>query len=122
MASKVQRDSLAELQGLVVKFCQDRDWDQFHAPKNVAMALAIEAAEVMEPMRWMSEKDSWELETEVLRQVQEEIGDVMFCLLNLCHRLKVDPIAACRSKIEASAKKYPVESARGSSQKYPGAR
>lgn len=119
---KSKPDSLAKLQAEVVKFCKDRDWDQFHAPKNVAMALAIEASEVMEPMRWMSEKESWQLDQGSRQQIKDEIGDVMFCLLNLCYRLHIDPIEACTKKLVSSAIKYPVETSRGNAKKYSGAK
>src|SRR4051812_43471811 len=100
------KDSLTQLQKAVKAFCREREWEQFHSPKNVAMALAIEAAELMEPMRWLSEAESRNLTQKVRQDVTHEIGDVMFCLINLCERLGIDPIEACRAKLELSAAKY----------------
>lgn len=99
-------------------FAREREWDQFHAPKNLAAALSVEAAELLEHFQWMSEDQSRHLSDEKKQEVAQELADVFLYLLQLSDKLDVDLHKAAWSKLEANAAKYPVERAKGSSKKY----
>jgi dCTP diphosphatase len=111
-------DPLAELQAALARFAAERDWDQFHSPKNLAIALSVEAGELLEHFQWLTEERSRQLSAEELGRVGEELADVLLYLVRLADRLGVDLLAAARAKIEVNARKYPVDKARGSSRKY----
>ena len=100
------------------EFNRQRDWNQFHTPKNLSTALMIEAGELAEIFQWMTGEESAELPPKKLRQVREEIGDVVIYLLNLADKLGVDPVDAALAKLTKNAAKYPVHKARGRSAKY----
>jgi dCTP diphosphatase len=102
----------------VKKFRQERDWDQYHSPKNLAMALVVEAGELAEHFQWLTEEQSKNLPPDKLSEVQEEVGDVLIYLLNLCDKLGIDPLDAAREKLEKNKGKYPVSKVRGKSNKY----
>ena len=110
-------DALDELRARLRSFAAERDWRQFHAPKNLAIALSVEAAELLEHFQWLSEDDSRRLPAADLAKVREEIADVLLYLVRLADELNVDLAAAARDKIELNARKYPVDKARGSSRK-----
>jgi len=99
-------------------FATDRDWDQFHSPKNLASALAVEAAELLEKFQWLTEAQSQQLPPAVLEGVKEEVADVLLYLIRLSDKLDIDLIAAAQAKIAVNATKYPVEKAHGNSKKY----
>lgn len=99
-------------------FAHERDWEQFHAPKNLAMALAVEAAELMEHFQWLTEKQSGELSPAVKQQVAAELADVLIYTVRLADRLGVELEPAVEAKILVNAAKYPVEKSRGSAKKY----
>jgi NTP pyrophosphatase (non-canonical NTP hydrolase) len=99
-------------------FAAERDWDQFHSPKNLAAALAVEAAELLEKFQWLTEAESQNLPPDALEGVRQEIADVLLYLIRISDKLGIDPIAAAKAKIALNAKKYPVDLARGSSKKY----
>jgi dCTP diphosphatase len=110
-------DALAELRDRLRRFAAERDWQQFHAPKNLAMALSVEAAELLEHFQWLSEDASRRLPDGDLAEVREELADVLLYLVRLADELGVDLAAAARDKIELNARKYPVDKARGTSRK-----
>jgi dCTP diphosphatase len=116
--SDVSSPSLKSLRDALRRFAAERDWDQFHSPKNLAMALSVEAAELMEHFQWLSEAESQNLPPEKVEQVRHEIADVLLYLVRLADKLNVDLVAASREKLELNAQKYPVEKSRGSSKKY----
>jgi len=99
-------------------FAQERDWEQFHAPKNLAMALAVEAAELMEHFQWLTERQSGELSSAAKEQVATELADVFIYTVRLADRLGVDLEPAVEAKILANAAKYPIEKSRGNAKKY----
>jgi NTP pyrophosphatase (non-canonical NTP hydrolase) len=99
-------------------FAAERDWDQFHSPKNLAMALNVEAAELLEHFQWLTESQSASLNAETLSEVAEEIADIQLYLMRLADKLGVDIVAASLAKIEKNAEKYPADKVRGSSKKY----
>lgn len=99
-------------------FAQARDWEQFHSPKNLASALSVEAAELLEHFQWMTEAQSRKLDAEKTAQVAAEAADVLLYLLQLCDKLGIDLAAAARAKLLVNGEKYPVALAQGSSKKY----
>lgn len=111
-------DPLRDLQLALRRFVDERDWQQFHWPKNLAAALSVEAAELLEPFQWMPEQASATLPPDTLAEVRLEMADVLLYLLRLADRLDVDLIAAGREKLALNALRYPVEKARGRSSKY----
>ena len=100
------------------EFSKERDWDQFHSPKNLAMALSVEVGEIVEIFQWLTQDESRSLPSEKIEQVKEEIADVMIFLTNLADKLGINPIEAAKEKIEVNKKKYPIEKAKGKSDKY----
>ncbi len=99
-------------------FNDQRDWGQYHSPKNLAMALMVEAGEIAEHFQWMSQADSRSVSGDKLNEIKQEIGDVMLYLMNLSDKLGIDPIEAAREKMEINRKKYPADKVRGKSLKY----
>lgn len=110
--------ALESLQQRLREFAHERDWEQFHSPKNLAMALIAEAAELVEHFQWLTEAQSAHLPDEKLRAVEQELADVFLYLLRLADKLKVDLLAAAAHKIDLNARKYPADKVRGSSKKY----
>jgi dCTP diphosphatase len=110
--------SLENLRDMLRRFASDRDWDQFHSPKNLAIALNVEAAELLEHFQWMPEGDSAVFTLDQHGKVREEIADVLLYLIRLADKLDIDLLTAATEKIQINAAKYPVEKARGSSKKY----
>jgi dCTP diphosphatase len=113
-----QDSSLDLLRERLRQFVSERDWDQFHSPKNLAMALLVEAAELMEPFQWLTPEQSERLPAETRSEVEMEVADVLLFLLRLCDRLGIDPVEAAHRKLALNAEKYPVEKARGRATKY----
>jgi dCTP diphosphatase len=111
-------DRLGALRARLRAFVAERDWDQFHTPKNLAMALVAEAGELVEHFQWLTPEQSSALPGEVRAQVELEIADVLLFLLRLCDKLDVDPVAAADKKLELNRQKYPVEKAKGRATKY----
>ena len=102
----------------VRQFVVERDWDQFHSPKNLSMALIVEAAEMVEHFQWLTEEQSCNLSPEKLAEVEQELADIQVYLISLAEKLKLDIITAVEKKLVLNAQKYPVEKARGNSKKY----
>ncbi|HNU66989.1 MAG: nucleotide pyrophosphohydrolase [Methylotenera sp.] len=111
-------DSLVELRKRIDQFVTERDWAQFHTPKNLAMAMIVEAAELVEQFQWNTPEESQQLTPEKREAVSHELADTFVYLLRLAEVLEIDLIAAANAKIDLNAKKYPVEKARGSNAKY----
>jgi len=111
-------DRLSALTEQIRLFVRERDWDQFHSPKNLSMALIVEAAELLEHFQWMTEQQSHELGPEKLQQVSHEIADVFIYLVRLSDRLNIDLLAAAGEKLELNRRKYPAEKVRGDARKY----
>ena len=111
-------DSLRDLSQQLDRFAKDRDWQQFHSPKNVASALVVEAGELLEHFQWLTEAQSRALTPEKRDAVGAEAADVLLYLIQLTTALGIDPIAAARAKLQLNELKYPVDLARGTSKKY----
>jgi NTP pyrophosphatase (non-canonical NTP hydrolase) len=111
-------DSLDILRDRLRLFIAERDWDQFHNPKNLAMALVAEAGELVEHFQWLTPDEADRLPPDTLAEVEHEIADVLIFLVELADRLRIDPLAAAERKLALNAQKYPVEKARGKATKY----
>ena len=109
---------LERLRDQLRDFAAARDWDQFHSPKNLAMALSAEAGELLEVFQWLTEEQSRRLTPEAQAAASEEIADVLLYLIRLGDKLGIEPIAAARRKMAANAEKYPADKARGTAKKY----
>lgn len=109
---------IATLQQQLRDFAAARDWDQFHSPKNLSMALAVEAAELVEEFQWLSEDASRQLTGERRERVRLEAADVFIYLLRLADKLDIDLLAAAADKMELNERKYPAERVRGDARKY----
>jgi NTP pyrophosphatase (non-canonical NTP hydrolase) len=109
---------LSALQQRVAAFAAARDWEPFHSPKNLAMALAVEAAELVEEFQWLTEEQSRALDAERRERVRLELADVFIYLLRIADKLGVDLVAAANDKIVLNEKKYPAERVRGDARKY----
>ena len=110
--------TLTDLRDALRRFAAARDWEQFHTPKNLAMALAVEAAELLEYFQWLTPTQSTHLDARMRRAVADEIADVLLYLTRLADVLGIDPLAAARRKIRVNARKYPVGRAKGHARKY----
>lgn len=111
-------DSLEDLRRRMAKFAAERDWDPFHNPKNLAMALAGEAGELVEHFQWLTPEQAARLPKAAREEVALECADVLLYLLRLCDKLDIDLAQAARRKLVLNARKYPVRKARGKMTKY----
>jgi NTP pyrophosphatase (non-canonical NTP hydrolase) len=109
---------LQQISQRLLEFARERDWEQFHAPKNLAMALAVEAGEIMEHFQWLSEEQSEQLSADKRREVAYEVADVFIFTMRLSQRLGIDLAAVVDEKIKINEQKYPADKVRGSSKKY----
>jgi NTP pyrophosphatase (non-canonical NTP hydrolase) len=110
--------SLADLKNKMADFVRERDWEQFHTPKNLSMSIAIEAAELMEHFQWLPEEQSTTLNPEELNEIGEELADIVLYALSLCNQLGLDLSESVMNKLAKNAEKYPSEKVRGKSHKY----
>lgn len=111
---------IAALQQALRRFAAERDWNQFHSPKNLAMALSVEAAELVEIFQWLTEAQSADLDAATRAAVAEEIADVQIYLARLADRLDIDIPEAVDHKLALNARKYPADRVRGSAAKRSG--
>ncbi|NTV72993.1 MAG: nucleotide pyrophosphohydrolase [Holophaga sp.] len=111
-------DSLSLLTQRLRAFAAEREWDAFHSPKNLAMALTGEAGELAAEFQWLTEAESRALDPGRMRRVQEEAADVLLYLVRLADKLRFDLLEAADRKIELNAKRYPADRVRGSAKKY----
>lgn len=120
-ATRPQLVDVTPLQQALARFARERDWEGFHSPKNLAMALTGEVGELVELFQWLTEEASREVgrDPATARPVRDELADVLIYLVRLATVLEVDLDEAVRSKLAANALKYPVERARGNARKYP---
>jgi len=114
----VDETALTRIRDRLRDFASARDWNQFHSPKNLAISLSLESAELLEHFQWVSDKDSLTMPPDKLGKIDEEIADVFLYLIRLADILDVDLIQAAERKIRINARKYPVEKSRGSAKKY----
>ncbi len=109
---------LEEMRQMMREFSSSRDWDKFHSPKNLSMALSVEASELMECFQWMTEEQSNSLSAEELESISDEIADVQLYLVRLADKAGIDIKTAVEEKMKKNALKYPIEKVKGSSKKY----
>ena len=110
--------TLEALRDELKQFARERDWEQFHAPKNLAVGLSIEASEILEHFQWLSEEESANLSKDERQAVRLELADVFIYLRRLADTLDVDLIEAARDKLAINTERYPVEKAKGRAIKY----
>jgi dCTP diphosphatase len=110
--------TLDDLKNGIRAFAREREWEKFHTPKNLSMALAVEASELMEIFQWLTPAESENLSPIQRAEAEAEIGDIMIYLVGLADRLSVSPVAAAQKKLEMNKEKYPSDKARGNAQKY----
>ena len=111
-------DKLEDLKTKLQAFADERDWDQFHSPKNLSMALSVEASELVECFQWLTEEQSQNLSPEQRQAVIDEMADVQIYLLRLATKLDINLLDAAEQKINKNEAKYPAELVKGSSKKY----
>lgn len=111
-------EKIAEITKRIVAFRNARDWKQFHNPKDVALSLVLEAAEVMEHFQWKSKEEIEEYVVEAKEEIGEELADVLYWVLLMSHDLKIDVLDAVDKKMKINEKKYPVKKAKGKHTKY----
>ncbi|MFC1545192.1 nucleotide pyrophosphohydrolase [Gemmatimonadota bacterium] len=109
---------LQELKVRLREFAEERDWDQFHSPKNLAMALIVEAAELVEYFQWLSEEESLDLSESALAGIAQEIADIQIYLVRLADKLGINILAAAEEKLLENHRKYPASQVKGSAKKY----
>ena len=109
---------MEDLRTAIDAFIRERDWEQFHSPKNLAMALSVEASEILEHFQWLTEEQSKNLPPEKVAEVREEIGDVMIYLTELADTLGVDPVEAAKAKLKINEQKYQADLVKGRASKY----
>ena len=113
MTEQPPHDSLEQLRRRLAEFAAAREWDQFHSPKNLAMALAGEAGELLEHFQWLTEDQSRSLDAAKHRAVGHELADILIYLIRLGDKLEVDLVAAAREKIGINEDRYPADKVRG---------
>lgn len=118
MSDATGQGELTALRDQIRVFVAERDWEKFHTPKNLAAALCVEAAELLEPFQWLNTGNADDLDTSKRDQVRHEMADVLVYLIRLADKLDVDLAAAVEEKMILNRAKYPVDLARGSAKKY----
>jgi len=118
MSHEQRIDSIEILRNRLREFAKERDWDQFHTPKNLSMALIAEAAELVEHFQWVEGDKSHLLDDKVRPSVEEEIADIFIYLVRIADKLGIDLYSAAERKIAINAGKYPADRVRGSAKKY----
>lgn len=113
-----EQNDLEILRETVRQFAAERDWDQFHSPKNLSMALVVEVAELVEHFQWLTEKQSADLSPDKRIEVEAEMADILIYLIRLADKLNVNLVQAVECKIKDNESKYPSEKVRGSAKKY----
>jgi dCTP diphosphatase len=111
-------DQLQDLKERIRRFAEERDWDQYHSPKNLAMALIVEAAEFVEHFQWLTEEQSQSLSADKRVEVETELADILIYVIRIADRLDIDLYNAALEKLQQNAGKYPADKVRGLSKKY----
>jgi NTP pyrophosphatase (non-canonical NTP hydrolase) len=114
----MKSNELTKLQHDLAEFASERDWDKFHSPKNLSMAMSVEAGELVEIFQWLTEEESRSLSHKQQLRAEEKIVDVFLYLLQIADKLDVDLIHVAKKKIAINAEKYPLERSYGNAKKY----
>ena len=112
------KSAIEELKLKLREFAQDRDWEQFHSPKNLSMALSVETSELVEHFQWLTEEQSFQLDPKRHAAVAFELADIFIFLLRISDQLNVDLMEITKRKMELNNKRYPIDLVKGSSRKY----
>ena len=120
MGRKDEERKIQEIKEFVKKYCEERDWDQFHGAKDLAIALSIEAGELLEHFRFKSKEEVEELFKDLKKkeEISDEMADILYFLIRMAQKYDIDLAEAFDKKMEKSAKNYPIEKAKGSNKKY----
>ncbi len=110
--------TIQDLKKIAQEFRDDRDWQQFHSPKNLSMKIAIEAAELMEKFVWLSTESSFDELDKNRQEIEDEMADVFICLIHFCNTANIDMSSAFIKKLQEVSKKYSIEKSKGKSEKY----
>jgi dCTP diphosphatase len=110
--------TIESIQRKLQEFADARDWEQFHCPKNLVMALSVEVSELVEHFQWLTQEQSKNLTNEKIDEVEQELGDIFIYLMRIADKLNINLIDAALNKIDINEKKYPVEKAKGIAKKY----
>lgn len=111
------KDSLESLRTRLARFASDRDWDQFHSPKNLSMALIAEAAELVEHFQWLSQNDSYNLDAQKKQEVAMELADILIFLIRIADKMDISLVESAWKKIEVNETRYPAELVKGSAKR-----
>jgi NTP pyrophosphatase (non-canonical NTP hydrolase) len=111
-------EKIVGLSDAVARFARERDWEQFHTPRNLAMGLSIEAAEVLEVFQWLTDEQARALSPDKVESLSDELADTFIYLLKLADAYRIDLVDAGHRKLAKNARKYPVAKAKGSAKKY----
>ena len=114
----MKQDSLELLKGRLREFAKERDWDQFHSPKNLSMALIAEAAELIEHFQWLTQEQSSNLSVDKIKEVEQELADILIYLVRIADKLGIDLVEAGHKKVDVNKVKYPSAQVKGSARKY----
>ena len=109
---------MEELKQELRNFAKERDWDQFHSPKNLAMALSVEVSELIEHFQWLTQEESRNLNADKVKAIKDEIADIMIFLTMIADKFGIDVLEAAKEKIKINEKKYPIAKSKGLSNKY----
>jgi len=120
LATRDSKTTIEELKETVRKFCEERDWDQFHNAKDLTIALSIEVSELLEIFRWKSldEVEQLFLDNKKREEIEDEMADIFYFLLRIAQKYEVDLSGSLERKMEKNKSRYPIEKARGSNKKY----
>ena len=118
MTDDKSRSDMEHLASALQRFAEERDWQQFHTPKNLAMALTAEAGELLEIFQWLTPEQSQSLETKKQEELADELGDILIYLVRLASVTGIDLLQAARAKLEKNEQKYPVTQVKGDPRKY----
>ena len=110
--------NIKKIEKILKQFSQDRDWEQFHSPKNLSMALSVEASELVEIFQWLTEEESYTLNDSKKQHTKEEIADIAIYLLRICMKLDINLEEAILEKMKKNEEKYSVDKVKGSAKKY----
>ncbi|HEY5673901.1 MAG TPA: nucleotide pyrophosphohydrolase [Malonomonas sp.] len=113
-----EKITLQDLKERMATFVRERDWEQFHNPKNLSMSIAIEAGELMEHFQWLTEQQSKNLDAVALQEIGEELADIVIYALSMANDLKLDLSETVLAKMEKNIRKYPKDQVRGKAHKY----
>ena len=113
-----EKMTLIEIRKKIKKFSKERDWDKFHNPKNISMALGSESGELLDILAWKTEEESKNLDEQTMNLIKEELSDILIYCFRMCDILKIDPIKAIDEKLKINARNYPLELSYGKATKY----